>query len=129
MEKCCSNSSSGSNNYEAIDNESIQDDDLDELDALMISIANNKQLSVSRKCLQYLMALQKFVVNKGGKARAIPQFKFDISVNKKGELRYTLKNEKTFWSRYGKYLPTLVGPIIGAGFGAVLRTTLAHNHT
>src|SRR5262245_22747153 len=97
------------------------DQDLAVLDLDMRTVLENNRLRGDEKWLQYFRALERYLYKKDPSFKPT-HFKFDIQEDSDGRIFYTVKREKSFWKRYGKYIPSLLGPVIGASLTTLFRS-------
>lgn len=88
------------------------------LDAEMAAVLQNTALNSNEKWIQYYNTLQRHLYKKDPQFKPI-QFKFEVQEEQNGEWSYVLKGNQTV--KYLKYIPAVVGPIVGALVAAFLK--------
>jgi hypothetical protein len=102
------------------DGEFVTDLNTVALDFDIMSVLKNRSLQGDHKWLQYYNALERYLYKKDPSFKS-PQFKFDVHEDNSGNLTFSLRRDSQSYTKYIKYLPTVIGPVIGALFSALLR--------
>jgi hypothetical protein len=92
------------------------------LDFDVMSVLKNQRYKGDLKWLQYYNALLRYLYKKDPSFN-IPQFNFDVHEDSSGNLTFVLRRKKptSKYIKYVKYLPSLVGPLIGAAFTVLFK--------
>jgi len=86
------------------------------LDTDMMSVLQNQSWKGDVKWFQYWKALERYIYKQDPAFKPF-QFKFDVQEDHTGNLKYIIKpkyKKKSPFSHLWKFVPSLIGPLIGA---------------
>jgi hypothetical protein len=94
------------------------------LDAEIRYVLENEELKSEEKWIHYHLIVERYLYKKDPSFKP-GQFKFKSQVDETGRVTYMLKGPKWYQRRHWKrcrYLPSLVGPVLGAFCSVWFRT-------
>ena len=93
------------------------DSETEDLDAAVRKILSDRRLKGDEKCLHYLAVLKCYVYKKNPNVN-IARLCFEVQENEQGQVSYVITQKpKSYW----KYIPSLIGPVVGGLITALLR--------